>query len=129
MRTACIALLLLLLPGLLLPGVLQLCLCSGEEMGCCSSEISSCCCETDADAPTGAVFSSHRECSACVALTVADSELRIPAPEHAAACLPALTSSTSLLLQSVNASLAHTLSRARVALPPGAPGAPLPLRI
>ncbi|MSR75483.1 MAG: hypothetical protein EXS14_08460 [Planctomycetes bacterium] len=131
MRIAVVALLLLLLPGLLLPGVLPLCLCAENELDCCGAATSPCCCDSaNNDASqSGPKITNQRECAGCVSVTLSDSELRLAAPEHAVASLPAPMVQRDPLPQLLPLHAMSVACAPRRVPQTGPPNAPLSLRI
>lgn len=73
-------LILLLLPGLLLPVTLQICVCAADAGLCCGEEVACCCSGIPAEDDSSATISADERCAGCVDIGTHDGGLRLTAP-------------------------------------------------
>ncbi len=73
-------LIILLIPGLLLPATLQICVCAAEADLCCGADQACCCSGNPALDSSMATFSADERCVGCVELGLHDGGFRVTAP-------------------------------------------------
>lgn len=123
-------LIILLIPGLLLPVTLQICVCAAEADLCCGEDTVCCCAGNPALDASSASFSADERCAGCVELGMHDGGQRltapgsIPLPEMSAVAAEPWTVGALFARTSVTA-----LFQPATGLAPPCTSAPVPLRI